>query len=104
MADLGVFYKGISKIFNVTITYNGSNPDISSDTVTFYLHDEDDTEVLSEEADVATSGASGIAIFNLTPTELDLDSDSYICTILWETGDDKHILHKGRVDMLPNVV
>ena len=97
MSKIGTFYEDASKIFNVDIVYNGSAPDISSDTVTLYLFDEDGSQSLSKNADVATSGASGTAIFNITPAEMDLTPKQYTAVVKWTAGTDELIVIKERV-------
>jgi len=61
------FYPGEFWKFSITITKNGSAPDISSDVLTCTVKDTaDEVDADAElqfDADVATSGASGIAIF-----------------------------------------
>jgi len=92
MALLGKFYEDASKVFNITITYGGTNPDITTDTVTLYICNSAGTASVEEEADVSTSGASGIAIFSLTPSDMNITPGDYTATIKWATGDDVHVL------------
>jgi len=82
---LNDFYQGSTKSFSGTIVYNGVNPDISLDTITFIMKsNKDDTDaqaVLETTGSVAESGSVGTYYFNLTPTQTDIAASSYFYEI-----------------------
>lgn len=86
MAQLSDFYAKSEYDFDVTITYNGSNPDISGDTVTLYLI-KDGTVSLTKEANV--SGGSGVASFSISSTDSNLTPWNYEYLIIWTTSAGK---------------
>jgi hypothetical protein len=102
---LSNFYEGTTKKFDVTITYNGSNPDITSDTVTIYFKEKEKDEIaLEKEADVTTQGADGIAEFELTTTNTDLRPGIYTYSIVWEPASGgKYILEEDKVRILDSI-
>ncbi len=94
------FYKGATKNFDVTITYNGSNPDITSDAVSMvFTKSKTSTSALTKSADVATQGASGIASFALATSDTaSLNVGDYFYEIYWiPASGGKHILEQANV-------
>ena len=98
------FFAGTTKKFNLTIEYSGSNPDITSDSVTFLLKDNitDTTYALTASADVTSSGATGVAKFNLTPdlTE-DLNPENYTYELVWNlSSGEEYVLEQLPIAVL----
>jgi hypothetical protein len=102
---LSNFYEGTTKKFDVTITYNGSNPDITSDTVTFYMKtDKDVTATLTSTADVTTQGADGIASFELASSDTGVTPGRYYYELVWEPASGgKYILESEKVTVLDSI-
>ena len=92
----------------MVITLNGATPNISADTVTFFMkRSSDDTDAdaeIVEAADVATSGATGTALFTLTPADTAVDVRGYHYDIVWtrSTGEE-YVLESGTVSVLDRV-
>lgn len=102
------FYKETTKKFSVTITFNDATPDITSDTVTFVmktLKTESADEILNVEANVATQGADGIAIFTLSATQTDLPVKTYYYQIVWDlSGGTRYVLDDGTITILETIL
>ncbi len=102
------FYPGTTKKFSVAITLNGATPNISADTVTFFMKrsadDTDASAAITKAADVATSGASGTALFTLTPADTAVAPRGYDYDVVWvrSTGDE-YVLESGTVSVLDRV-
>jgi hypothetical protein len=81
--------RGTTKTFRVTVTFQGSQPNLTADVVTFtakrrpYPDDPDTQAVIQVDADVTTDGLNGIAIFTLTPTLTNKPSGKYPYDIIW---------------------
>lgn len=100
MATLGNFYENATKAFDMQITHDGSNPDITGDTVKMYIKESLNAAPLhTETADVVTQGADGIAEFTLSPTEMALDPGRYWVIFEWTTGDNKYVVHKQAIEI-----
>lgn len=103
------FYPGVTKTVRVVITLDGDAPDITGDTVTLRLKssrsDADASAVLTKEADVLTAGATGTAIFSLTPSDTqDLTPGPYYYDIVWElAGGGEYVLNSSTVRVLDRV-
>ena len=99
------FYPGEFWKFSITITKNGSAPDISSDVVTCTVKDtsgEADADAeLQFDADVATSGASGIAIFTRSAAQTaDMSNKVHNVDVWWyPTDDEDHPLISSTVEV-----
>ncbi|MBN1964845.1 MAG: hypothetical protein JW910_09370 [Anaerolineae bacterium] len=94
---ISAFYPGTSKRFTLTFNLNGETPDISADTVTWrvktHMTDTDAEAVLTIAADVATSGADGIAIFTATPAETNIVPGQYYSDVEWQrAGGDVYVV------------
>lgn len=106
--SLSDFYAGTTKTFRVTISLNDVAQDITADTVTFMLKEEkgdEDTDALIDvNADVATEGASGTAIFSLTPAETNVIVGKHYFDIVWylDSGEE-YVLLNGKVSVLERV-
>lgn len=90
---------GQSFEFAITIMPDGVPVDISADTVTMTIKDgysdayADSEAVLQVNGDVITGGASGDAVFSLTPAQTAIDPGMYYIDFVWYTaGGDEHIL------------
>ena len=98
------FYQETTKKFSVTISYNGSAPDITGDTVKVIFKknktDSDASAVLTKTADVTTNGLNGQADFTLTPTDTNITAQEYWYEILWilSTGEE-YVLENGTVSV-----
>ena len=98
---------GTTRKITYTISFEGSAPDITSDTVSLTIKsarsDTDANAKLAKNADVATSGAIGKAIFNLTPTDTEIDPGKYVYDVIWYTGTDEYPLEIEDIDILTRV-
>lgn len=107
MEQLSNFPIGTTVIFTVTILSSGVAPDITGDTVTLTIKinkDYDDPGVLQKTADVTTQGGSGIAIFELTPSETAIAPMNYVYDIIWNTSTNKeYLLDTGSIKALDRV-
>lgn len=103
------FYPGTTKTFTVTCKIGGVAQNITADTVTFRMKsnatDSDANAALTKTADVTTSGASGIAAFELTPTNTAIDEGNYTADIVWElsTGEEYVVYYDDRIKILVRV-
>jgi len=97
------FFKGEYWKFTVAIRKDGSGPDISSDVVTATVKnprsESDAAADMQFDADVATSGATGTAIFERSAVQTGvLDAQVYHMDIWWyPTDDEDHPLYNGDV-------
>lgn len=102
------FYPGTTKAFTVIITFNGAAPDITADSVTFFMKrspdDSDGNAAIAKAADVATDGATGVAIIGLTPADTAVAPRVYHYDIVWNlsTGAE-YVLTRGVVQVLDRV-
>ena len=101
------FYKGEYVNFDVTITSNGSSPDITSDTVTLtikqYKDDTDSSAKLQKNADVS-GGSNGVATFNLTDTDTNIDKGIYYYDIAWyPASGGEYIVKNGYIEVKDRV-
>lgn len=86
---LANFPVGTTVVFTVTFKISGVAPDITGDTVTLTLKaniDDTDPGALQVAADVTTQGASGKALFELTPAQTDIMPRTYFYDIRWITS------------------
>jgi|SaaInlStandDraft_4_1057021.scaffolds.fasta_scaffold37390_2 hypothetical protein len=99
--------RGTTRSISVEITISGSNPDISGDKVTLTIKSDKgdaDPGVLQEDADVTTSGASGVALFDLSTTDTDIEPGRYEYDIVWYlAGGDEHVIDSGLVTFVERV-
>lgn len=110
MGAIADFYPNTSLRFQVTLKIDGTAQDISSDRVTFRMKrlksDRDAKAVITSKANVTTSGASGIAKFEVQPNaSRHLRPGTYHCDILWEiaSNDRKFIAYDDRIALLHRV-
>ena len=99
------FYPGTSKAFTCTCKINDVAQDITSDTVTFRMKTlpnlVDGSAALSLAADVATSGASGIAIFELSASDNGLTVGEYYADIEWVLSDNtEYVILNQKIKVL----
>ncbi len=102
------FYPGTTKAFSVKISHNGATPNITADTVTFYLkrapHDSDADALIVATGDVATAGASGTALFTLTPATTAIEPRRYHYDIVWRlVSGAEYVLERGTVQVVGRV-
>ena len=92
------FYRATTKKFDLQISYNGTYPNITNDSVILYManqkSDSNAELVLTASADVSSSGSIGIARFNLSPTQTNISASIYDYEIWWNisSSNDIHIL------------
>lgn len=102
------FYRGTTKNFDIVILINNTTPNISGDEVKFYLatqkEDADADLIMSASADVTASGSSGIAVFNLTPTQTNVSASTYYYEIIWTTASgSKYVLDSSVVQVIETI-
>jgi hypothetical protein len=105
---LTAFYVGTTKKFTVTCKIGGEAKDITGDTVTFTVKtnkdDADSAAKIQEDADVASQGADGIAIFELTPTITEIAPGDYHCDVQWvRSGGAEYVLLSQAIKALERV-
>lgn len=108
MGDISDFYVGTDKRFTVTCKIAGVAQDITLDTVTVRLKssksDADASAVLSVNADVATQGASGVAIFDWDGDGTDITPGKYYLDIEWVLASGKeYIVYNDTIKALERV-
>ena len=101
------FYKGENVNFDVTITSDGSNPDITSDavklTIKQYKSDSDANAKLVKNADVS-GGTSGVATFTLTDGDTEIDKGIYYYDIVWyPSSGGEYVVNNGYVEVMERV-
>jgi len=102
------FYQKTTKNFSITVTFNSATPDISSDTVTIAFKSQkslaDAAAEITSTADVATAGATGVATFNISDENTNVQPGKYNYEIKWtKSGGDVHILESGIINILDRV-
>lgn len=102
MSGISDFFVGANKYFTGVVVVDKATKDISADTITLILKaDKNDTDanaVLSFDADVATAGATGKAIFDLTPADTDLVPGQYYYEITWyPDAGGEYVLDQGQI-------
>ena len=102
------FFQGTTKEFSVTISFNGQAPDITSDTVSFLMKSEksdaDADAKISDTADVASQGSSGIALFSLASDDTGIDPGDYYWEILWtRASGKKYVLASEQIEVYERV-
>jgi len=101
-------YPGEYWYFTVTITKNGAAPDITGDVVTCTIkHDTTGAVLLTINADVASQGANGIAVFSKASADTaDLAGSEGVhpCDVWWYPSDDEDCpLYVDTVQILERV-
>jgi len=78
-------YRNKSYLFRLEIIVNGTPANISTDTVTLYMDKTlgSTTPAITVVGDVATLGATGWVIFEITPTLSDKPSGRYYMQAVW---------------------
>lgn len=101
------FYVGETVEITVLCKKDGVAQDITGDTVTLLMKenksDSDAAAILDSDADVATYGSAGIAYWDLTPTDTDIDVGTYYIDITWYDGTKEHIVYDGSVKVKERV-
>lgn len=99
------FYEKTTHKIEVTINYNGAVPNITQDTVTIVFKTKKDGEaVLTKNADVSTSGATGIAKFNLSKIDTALPPGNYYYEIFWTlSNSEEYVIDAGKVNILNRI-
>jgi len=81
------FYEKSTKEFQVSFIKDAVSPDITLDEVRLFVKanktDTDANAKVNKIADVSTAGASGVALFEITPTESTLTVGKYWYQIIW---------------------
>ncbi len=99
------FYPGTSKDFTCTCKINDVAQDITSDAVKFRMktlpNTLDASASLTIVADVATSGAAGIAIFALSASDNELTVGEYYADIEWVLADNtEYVILNQKIKVL----
>ncbi len=92
------FFAGTTKRFRISVVLAGLAPDLTADTVTLtLLGTSTPASELVKEADVLTEGASGSALFELSPIETGtLTPGPHWAEIVWERNNgDVHVLYSA---------
>jgi hypothetical protein len=102
------FYQGVTFNFTVTCKIDDVAQDITSDTVTLTfkrrITDADTAAVIKKNADVATQGASGIAIFSLGPSDTNVPAMTYQVDIQWVlNGGAEYVLYRDEIPVYDRV-
>lgn len=108
MGDISDFHVGTTKAFTVTCKINGVAQDIRNDTVTVRLKtnkgDTDANAALSKDADVATQGENGVAIFTLTTSDTEITPGKYYIDIEWVLASGKeYVIYDDKIKALERV-
>ena len=102
---LSSFVAGETKTFSMILKIDGSAVDITNDTVTFYLLAGKDADLsaatLTKDADVATYGANGRAVFTLSKTDTGaLTPGVYYWQVVWDRASgEREIFPDQREDI-----
>ena len=97
------FYRATTKYFYIDMVVSGSVPDISGDTMDFYMRDEDEL-ILTASADMATSGSIGRAIFNISSSITDIPAECYQYEIYWHRSNGQdYVIDKSSVNVKSRV-
>ena len=101
------FYEKTTKAFDVEIRVNNLEPDITADAVSAIFKtnksDLDVNAVITANADVTTSGDTGIAEFTLTVAQTTVTPALLYYEIRWTTGTDVYILESSSVTVLDRI-
>lgn len=102
-------YRKTSKRFKITVKVDNVLQNISTHTVRLLIKknvaDDDGSAIISKDADVATEGASGVAIFNLLDTDTNKTPGSYFAEIIWiVSASERYILHHHKIKILETVI
>lgn len=100
------FYTRVTKAFKVTVEVDGNNPDITSDKLVFTIRDRPGTGdiIFTKNADVQTSGSSGVGIFYFTQTNLNIDEGEYFYDVIWsQSSGDEYPIQYGKIDFSERV-
>jgi hypothetical protein len=104
--ELPEIIAGTSIIFNLVLTLGGVAPDITADTVTITFKktkDLADPGALQKDADVTTQGDGGIAVFELTEDETEIDGGQYFYDIIWYTSTREYGVDIGSIFVIKRV-
>ena len=100
------FYPHTTKKLSATCTIGGVAQNITDDTVTLTMKlakaDADSAVVLTSTADVASQGADGIALFDLSPALTTIAPHvGYFCDITWvRNGGAEYVIYSDVVTVL----
>jgi len=99
------FHTGTTKRFDVNITYDGSPPNITNDSVGIYFSKTKEGEaVITSTADVTTSGASGVAIFTISEVDTDVTHGKYYYQIVWTLdSSEEFMLDDSSIQLLERI-
>ena len=99
---LSDFHTASTKRFDVNITYAGEAPNITNDAVSIFFSKTKGGEVvITDTADVATAGISGIANFELSETDTDVAHGRYYYQLLWElSSGEEFVLDDSSIQLL----
>ena len=96
-------YRNSTYVFGVTITVSDVAVDIRNDTVTAYISRPNNLNdvKLEKDADVATDGENGNALFELLTTDTTLEPGRYNLQVLWTLsgGTRKFLIADTAIDV-----
>ncbi len=106
MAQISSFYQNTTKVFSGVITHNGTNPDTTTDTITFIMKasklDSDGDAVV--DVDATGKGSGGIFTISLTPSITDDLPAMYYYEIVWHlSGGEVYVLESDTVEVKDKV-
>lgn len=80
-------YRATDVIYDITLTAQGSAPDLRNDSITWYMFSlsAPQTAVLSKPADVTNDGLNGVATVTLTASDTSLAAGRYLVEVVWQT-------------------
>lgn len=96
-------YRATDVVYDITLTAEGSTPDIRNDSVTWYMFSPvaPQTAVLSKAADVVTGGLNGVATVTLTASDTNLTAGRYLVEVVWQTlGGQTYLLLQEFVEVV----
>lgn len=105
MSKLKDFYKATTKRFDVSFLVDNVIPNIVNDTVTVLLKTSKGSDViaLTKNADVTTSGSTGVAKFTLSDTDTNIAHGKYYYQIIWVVNSETYVVDDGTVAILERV-
>lgn len=101
------FYQKTTKYWDTEIRVDNVKPDITSNTVTAIFKanksDADASAVITATADVATSGADGVAEFTLSVSDTTVTPAKLFYEIRWTIDAVVYIIESSSVSVLERV-
>ena len=97
MAKINGFPENTLKVFSGVITYDGSNPDTTNDTITFIMKsDKDDTDAEAVvDVDATGLGTGGVFTISITPALAIVTVGKYYYELIWHFSTGNLVLDNG---------